>query len=40
MTQTTETQPFKVDWFSSKTLEFQHDDVIIYEFRKFVLCVE
>ena len=27
--QTTEIQPFKVECFSTKTLEFQHDDVII-----------
>ena len=27
--QTTEIQPFKVECFSTKTLKFQHDDVII-----------
>ena len=28
-TQTTEIQPFKVECLSTKTLKFQHDDVII-----------
>ena len=27
--QTTEIQPFKVECFSTKTVKFQHDDVII-----------
>ena len=32
--QTTEIQPFKVEYFSTKTLKFQHNDVNIYDVSK------